>query len=98
MSEAVAKREARLPLGERAVQAEDAHEISARNAARRVGELRRVGDVRAFDAQLEAVTPGERNRPEHRQVEVHATWPDELTEFGVAEAHACRLRPSGRIE
>ena len=42
-----------MPLGVRAVQPEDAHEIAAREAARRIAELGRVRDVRTLDSQFE---------------------------------------------
>src|SRR5262245_54651581 len=93
-SEAESKRQSDLPFRIPGIQAEDAHEIPAGEAARRAAELRRVGYVAPFDPRLEPPAGSEREAPRNRQVQVHDAGPGELVEDGVAEAERARwLRP-----
>ena len=62
-------------------------------SAVRVDELRCVGDVRRFDAELEPSRPTHGKRPEERHVEVDSPGTTELIAPGVAESDALRLRP-----
>ena len=76
---------------------ENAHEVAAVDVAVRVDELRRVRDVRGFDAELEPTSATHGERAEQRHVEVDRARPAELVAAGVAEPHALRLRPRCRV-
>src|SRR6185503_14006335 len=91
--EAVAQPDPHLALGEGAVQSEYPHEVAARQAARRVRELRRVGDVGGFDPRFQPVLATNRESAEQGQVEIPATGTAELVDQRVAEPDAGGLRP-----
>src|SRR5687768_9087793 len=89
-SEAVAHSEPDLPFRIRRVQGEDPHEVSARDVARRIGELERIGDVGGFDPGLDSPCPAQRERTEDREVEILAARAAELIDPRTSKANAFR--------